>query len=87
MARRVVAHLGRLPDLRHGGVADDKAWFEQYIEPFSATFVESFDDGSDRSFGLLAWLLADGGQVDVNELGQHAVVVAGDRDAARDLDA
>jgi hypothetical protein len=82
----VTPHLGRLADLRHGGVAHDKAWFEQHVEPFSAILVESFDDGSDRFFGLLARLLADGGQVDMGQLGQDAVIVAGHRDTARNVD-
>jgi hypothetical protein len=29
-------------------VTNDKAWFQQHVEPFTAAIVESFDDGSDR---------------------------------------
>ena len=45
---------GRLAELPHGGVTDDKARFEEHVEPFTAAIVESFDDGSNRQFGLLA---------------------------------
>ena len=80
-------HLRRLADLRQRGVADDKPWLEQYVDAVTAAVIQSFDDGPDGTFGLLARLLADGGQIDVGKLGQHDVVVTRHRDTARDIDA
>jgi hypothetical protein len=42
--------------------------------------VESFHRGLHGVFGLLAGVLADGGEVDVRELRRWAVVVADDGD-------
>jgi hypothetical protein len=60
---------------------------EQHVEPFLPVFVESFHDRSHGAFGLLSRFLADSGEVDVCEPGQHAVVVAGHGDVAGDVDA
>ena len=73
--------------MRCGGVPHHEPRFEQHVEPVLPVLVEPFHDRPHRLFGLLARFLADGGQVDVGEPGQHAVVVAGHRDVAGHIDA
>lgn len=68
-------------------MADDESRLKQSVEPVPGPLVESFDDRSHGSFSLLPGFLAHSGQVDVGELSQHAVVVPGDRNAARNIDA
>src|SRR6185369_3649011 len=79
--------LRRAPHLRRGGVTHHQAWLEEHVGPFAPVAVESFDDRLDHALSLLPRLLADGRQVDVGQLREHAVVVACDGDLTGNVDA
>jgi hypothetical protein len=57
-----------------GRVAHDQPRLQHSRNRVGARGVEPFDDRRDRTFGLLAGLLGDRGQVDVAELRKQAVV-------------
>jgi hypothetical protein len=67
-----LVHCGRYGG---GGAANDQAGWDDQLPVGDGRAVESVDRAGDGQGGHLLGVLGDGGEVDVGEAGQAAVVV------------
>src|SRR6478609_743272 len=79
-------YSGALAEIHRRRVPDDEPRLEQHVEAVAATFIKSFDDSLHRSLRLLTGFLADSGQIDMSQSGEHAVVISGERNVAGNVD-